>query len=86
MIDLLNSGLINGDDKFGFRTGDSYLGKEANLLLDGNFEIPGEGTFSSPSSLASHLSGGKSYNGWNVIARVSDGVTLDVLRRKLPIE
>lgn len=86
MIDLLNSGLISVGDRFGFRTVDSYRGGEAILLIDGNFEIPGEGTFSSPSSLASHLSGGKSYNGWQVIVRISDGISLDTLRRKILID
>jgi hypothetical protein len=83
VVDLINSGLLESVDEFRFMTGNVFRGPTAKLLPDGNFEIEGEGVFSSPSSLASHISGGKSYNGWQVIARVSDGLSLDRFRHSL---
>jgi hypothetical protein len=83
VIDLINSGLLESVDEFRFMSGSRFRGPAAKLLPDGNFEIEGEGIFSSPSSLASHISGGKSYNGWQVIGRVSDGLSLDKLRHTL---
>jgi hypothetical protein len=83
VVDLLNSGLIALGDTFRFKSANDFRGPEVNVLSDGNFEIVGDSVFSSPSSLASHISGGKSYNGWQVIARSSDGVSLDELRKRL---
>lgn len=83
VIDLLNSGLISFEDEFRFKAGNSFKGPEAKVLSDGNFEVVGGEVFSSPSSLASHISGGKSYNGWQVIVRTSDGVSLEELRKVL---
>jgi len=82
VVDLLNSGLITLQDIFRFKSGSGYRGPEVKVLSDGNFEIVGDSVFSSPSSLASYISGGKSYNGWQVIARSSDGVSLDELRKR----
>jgi len=81
ILDLINSGLIGLEDRFSFKSGNVFRGPVATVQPDGNFVIIGEGSFSSPSSLASHVSGGKSYNGWQVIARITDGLTLESLRK-----
>jgi hypothetical protein len=82
MIDLINSGIVGLDDKFRFMSGKKLVGGEISILSNGNFEIPGELEVSSPSSLARHISGGKTFNGWKVIVRVRDSTTLFELRNK----